>query len=418
MSQKITKSLIGLSDVNDIYNDKFITSEDITAKISKYFDDSGGMDIYPQSSDSKGELVNFDSTTRQIVAQELEKLSDYVEKKQIECRLKIYVEVYDEEKKELVEKDYIVAKLGWRKKDKDGQVFEKSSGPEDEISIGRSLASSALERAKELGKKGKDKAEELYGKAKDAVAGAEVGGVGFPPGTTPEKTSGDTIIYNEHNSERVKQLQRCLIRTAPEGNYKKEKENSAGYTPIVGTHKNPKAGNYADDGWFGPATLAAITKYKDTLNSLNANNQEAQISDPRRVPAAIVNSPACKEKIGTNFTPKEMKSEEAEQNAAIAQQRKDVESKITREIGTKAEPISEEQFKKMSAEQLKNSKVFYKKENLLVINMYDEAGKLISSNTESLEESKLYKEFSFLSKKNEKLHSTLMEQLKKDLRRG
>jgi hypothetical protein len=419
MSQKITKSLIGLSDVNDIYNDKFITSEDVTAKISKYFDESGGMDIYPQSSDSKGELVNFDSTTRQILAQELEKLSDYIETNKIECRLKIYVEVHDEEKKELIEKDYIVAKLGWRKKDKDGQVFENSSGPEDEISIGRSLASSALERAKELGKKGKDKAEELYGKAKDAVAGAGIGGIGLPSGTTPEKPSSDTIVYNEHNSERVKQLQRCLIRTAPEGNYKKEKESAAGYTPIVGTHKNPKAGNYADDGWFGPATLAAITKYKDILNNLNANNQEAQISDPRKVPSAIIISPACKGKIGTEPTEKEKaQPSEEEQKNALEKQRQVTTQNITKEIGSKTAPISEDEFKKLTPDQLKNTRVFYKKGNFLVVNIYNNTGTLAASNTETLEESKLYKEFSFLSSKNQKLHSTLMEQLKKDLKRG
>jgi hypothetical protein len=36
----------------------------------------------------------------------------------------------------------------------------------------------------------------------------------------------------------------------------------------------------------------------------------------------------------------------------------------------------------------------------------------------ALEESKIYKDFSFLSSKNQKLHATLMEQLRKDLKRG
>lgn len=354
MNQVIKKSIIGLSNENEIYNDNFVTYLDITNKISKYFQDSGGLEISPHSTDNNKEDQNFDLRIRNILNQELDVLDKYVKENNFAGLVKLYIEVYDNEKKELIEKDYIIGNWGWRKKDANNNVFEGSDNSEDTISIGRSLAWSAWERTKELGKAASAKAGELLGKAEKTISG-----------TAPEAASSDVIIYNEHNSERVRQLQRCLIRTAPNGNLKKERESASGYTPVVGIRKKG-SGNYADDGWFGPETLKAVATYKGTLNSLNKfDTQIPQITNEREIPVSILTSPACSGKTGEELTKKEqedLKAPAPSPPPAVGP-------------GQPAAGIP-------------------------------------------VKESKVYKEFSFLSAKNSRLHSVLMEQLKKDLKRG
>jgi hypothetical protein len=186
----------------------------------------------------------------------------------------------------------------------------------------------------------------------------------------------DKIVYDGGASRdsETKDFQRCLIRFGG-GNLEAERTNlpssyyalnpnARGYRAFVSTSKSGpivgiKGGTpekpiyYGDDGRFGDKTLNAVKILQAAINDFNKDKKSnVQITDPRSVPLAILQSPAC--------------------------------------VDLLAEPVdSEKQYVKQQRDKMAPVK-----------------------------ESKVYKEFSFLSSKNQKLHSTLMEQLKKDLKRG
>jgi len=168
------------------------------------------------------------------------------------------------------------------------------------------------------------------------------------------------LVYDggAKSDEFTSQLQRCLIRLG-KGNLESERRNyqSPFYNPIIGIKVSGRK-NYADDGRFGKWTLDASKKLFQQINNLNAadiqKDSAVEIKTPDRIPEKVLYSTACKDKTELTATSDEVKAAD------------DVKSKMTTPI----------------------------------------------------KESKIYSEFSFLSSKNQKLHSTLMEQLKKDLKRG
>lgn len=175
----------------------------------------------------------------------------------------------------------------------------------------------------------------------------------------------DYMVYDggAKKEEQIAQFQRCLVRLG-KGNLEAERKNLQDpiYTPIIGV-KVPGKLNYADDGRFGKWTLNASTNLFGTINTMNADeikkDPSLEIKDPARVPLRIVATTACKGKTDANPSPQE-KQEAASIVAATEAAKK----------------------------------------------------------TKLKKESKVYTEFPFLSTKNSRLHSTLMEQLKKDLKRG
>ena len=194
----------------------------------------------------------------------------------------------------------------------------------------------------------------------------------------------DFIVYDRGASKdpETAELQRCLIRFSG-GNLEAERKNlpssyyelnknARGYAeftavaktgPIIGTKGGTleKPVYYADDGRFGDKTLVAVNALYQKINEFNKkNNSTVQITDPQKIPTKILQSPACIDQSSPIVQPGEI---------AYVQQ----------------------QLEKM---------------------------KSASTGVKKIEESKLYTDFSFLSTKNAKLHSVLMEQLKKDLKRG
>jgi hypothetical protein len=312
---------------------------------------------------SKNLIINpfergFGGNISTIINEAYQKLSNNIQYSRFNS--KIYLEIVNKDLNQIEGKYFFCRDDGWQKRDKEDKLIATSdSNQQSNIIIFNETddnSASISSDTQSVAQKIKDRISSIVDKTKKAPSDLEkkVAGTGGVSGTTSEQPpSIDSIVYNEHNSDRVRQLQRCLIRTAPEGNYAKEKQSAENYVPVVGVRKKG-TGNYADDGWFGPATLAAVDKYKDVLNKLNAGNEQAQISNTKAVPAAILSSEACKDKMGTEPTDKE-----AKETSAATQATSSVVS-----------------------------------------------------------ESKVYKEFSFLSTKNERLHTTLMEQLKKDLKRG
>jgi len=332
---------------------------DITTDVNSVFQTKGMIKI---NSFEKG----FGSDLYTITYAESVKFNRKIQDPNPNPFSKLLLTVLNDDTREIEGKYFFSRENGWQKKDKNNRLIDSNSDNNnvvvifsqlegEDASISSDLPSLTQKIGDKLGSlvdKAKRTASDLANKAKQTIGGASTTSGGGASGTTPEVPS-DSIVYNEHNSKRVRQLQRCLIRTAPNGNYIKEKQSSAGYTPVVGVRKRG-SGNYADDGWFGPATLAAIEKYKEDLNRLNTGNTDAQILDTKAIPVALLASAACKDKMDINPTDKE-----------------------------KQEGLAASQ-----------------------------------STPSTVAESKVYTQFSFLSNKNAKLHSVLMEQLKKDLKRG
>lgn len=206
-----------------------------------------------------------------------------------------------------------------------------------------------------------------------ALGGGGLGslfGGGIVPGAMGalfgSETMGTYIAYDggkEVDNKSTAPYQRCLIRLG-KGNLAMERANLQlpAYNPVIGI-KIPGKKNYADDGRFGKWTLDASRNLFQVINDLNKDkikdNPKFEIKDPARVPVEILISPACAGNTQMNPTAAEQQAFEA----------------------TKKVPAKKPEPK-------------------------------------NLPESKVYKDYGFLSTKNEKLHSVLMEQLKKDLKRG
>ena len=299
---------------------------------------------------------------------------------------------------------YLIRGRGWAVKDSIS-TLKQSSKPDEILILSKThsyRAASTADDAEEIAKAivatfGGGVAAQT-GAGKLARSGAEAvqkaGDVGQDIFGKVKGFAMDTINYDggrEYNPQHVAPLQRCLIRLDPsKGNLAMERANlqpttNPPYTPIVGIKITGKK-NYADDGRFGIRTLDAVRRLMDVINTKNQNDpnfQEIKITDPENVPVKVLYSTACKINTQIDILPDEQEKFDSAMAAA-----KTTKVSSGGVLKGKGPPLGKD---------------------------YDAS---LVDQPEQQQESKVYKDYGFLSTKNNKLHSILMEQLKKDLKRG